>query len=91
MPAPLRTQLSEEEDHQLRQLSLSDGQAPVVKLRSMALRLNADGWNVPAIAKHLDQHEQTIRTTLKRRQKQGISGPWDALRSGRPRRWQVSD
>ncbi|ASC71510.1 hypothetical protein XM38_024620 [Halomicronema hongdechloris C2206] len=46
----------------------------------MALRLNADGWNVPAIAKHLGPHDQTIRTTLKRWQHQGLAGLWDAPR-----------
>lgn len=43
MPAPLRVHLSEEEDEALRQLSLSDGPAAIVKQRVQALRLNAAG------------------------------------------------
>ncbi|MGD1944542.1 MAG: helix-turn-helix domain-containing protein [Leptolyngbyaceae cyanobacterium] len=60
MPTPLRVQLNEEEDEALQQLSLSDGPAPIVKQRALALRLNAEGWNVPAIAQHLHLHEQTV-------------------------------
>lgn len=91
MPAPLRVQLSPEDDEALRQLSLSDGPSPIVKQRAMALRLNAEGWNVPAIAKHLHLHEHTVRNALKRWQKGGLAGLWDAPRSGRPRGWQASD
>ncbi|MEM1368808.1 MAG: helix-turn-helix domain-containing protein [Cyanobacteria bacterium P01_H01_bin.15] len=91
IPAPLPIHLSQEENEELRHLSLSDNQPQVVKLRAIALRLNADGWNVPAIAKHLNQHEQTIRTALKRRQHQGFADLWDAPRSERPCRWQASD
>ena len=66
MPAPLRVHLSEEADEALRQLSLSDGPAAIVKQRAQALRLNAAGWNVPAIAQHLQLHEHTVRHALKR-------------------------
>ena len=91
MPAPLRVQLSEEADEALRQLSLSDGPAAIVKQRAQALRLNAAGWNVPAIAQPLQLHEHTVRHALKRWQAEGFAGMWDAPRSGRPRRWQASD
>ena len=78
MPAPLRVQLSEEADEALRQLSLSDGPAAIVKQRAQALRLNAAGWNVPAIAQHLQLHEHTVRHALKRWQAEGLAGLWDA-------------
>lgn len=91
MPAPLRVQLSEEEDEALRQLSLSDGPAAIVKQRAQGLRLNAAGWNVPAIAHHLQLHEHTVRHALKRWQAEGLAGLWDAPRSGRPCRWQARD
>ena len=84
MPAPLRVQLSEEDDETWRQLSLSDGPAPIVKQRGIALRLNAAGWNVPAIAQHLGLHEHTVCTAIKRWPLNGVSGLWDAPRSGRP-------
>ncbi|MBD0270241.1 MAG: helix-turn-helix domain-containing protein, partial [Cyanobacteria bacterium Co-bin8] len=51
----------------------------------------AEGLNVPWIARHLDQHEHTIRSALRRWQKQGIEGLWDAPRSGRPRSWKEED
>lgn len=91
MPAPLRVHLSEEANEALRQLSLSDGPAAIVKQRAQALRLNAAGLNVPAIAQHLQLHEHTVRHALKRWQAKGLAGLWDAPRSGRPRRWQASD
>ncbi|MEM1279853.1 MAG: helix-turn-helix domain-containing protein, partial [Cyanobacteria bacterium P01_H01_bin.152] len=53
--------------------------------------LNAAGWNVPAIAHHLQLHEHTVRHALKRWQAEGLAGLWDAPRSGRPRCWQASD
>ena len=91
MPAPLRVHLSEEEDEALRQLSLSDGPTAIVKQRAQALRLNAAGWNVPALARHLQLHEHTVRNALKRWQAEGLAGLWDAPRCGRPRRWQGDD
>jgi len=66
MPAPLRVQLSQEGDEALCQLSLSDGPSPIVKPRAIAVRLNAEGGNAPAIAKHLHLHEHTVRNALKR-------------------------
>ena len=91
MPAPLRVYLSEEEDETLQQLSLADGPTTIVKQRATALRLNAIGWNVPAISQHLHLHPHTIRNALKRWKAEGLAGLWDAPRSGRPPRWQSSD
>jgi transposase len=91
MPAPLRVHLSEADDETLRQLSLTDGLPAIVKQRAMAIRLNAGGWNVPAIARHLHLHEHTIRTALKRWHGEGEAGLWDAPRSGRPCQWQPED
>lgn len=91
MPAPLRVQLSPEADEALRQLSLSDEPAQIIKQRAIALCLNAEGWNVPAIAKHLHLHEHTVRNALKRWLSDGMRGLWDAPRSGRPRSRQAND
>ncbi len=91
MPAPIQIRLTEEEDEQLRDLSLSEGTPRQVKLRAMALRLNADGWTVPQIAQHLHQHEHTLRSTIRRWQTQGLPGLWDSPRPGRRPRWQSAD
>lgn len=42
------------------------------------LRLNAQGWNVPAIAKMFECHEHTVRATIKRSPSSGLSGLWEA-------------
>lgn len=91
MPAPIQIRLTDEEDRQLQDLSLSEGIPRQVKLRAMALRLNAGGWTVPQIAQHLHQHEHTLRSTIRRWQTQGLSGLWDRPRPGRRPRWQSAD
>ena len=52
MPAPLRIKLNEAEDETLKSLSYADS-VPRTKARATALRMNAQGWNVPDIAEHL--------------------------------------
>ncbi len=52
MPAPVRIILSQTEDLTLQELSVADGVPRRTKLRAIALRLNADGWNVTQIAEH---------------------------------------
>ena len=91
MPAPIQIRLTDEEDKQLQNLSLSEGIPRQVKLRAMALRLNADGWTVPQIAQHLHQHEHTLRSTIRRWQRQGLPGLWDRPRPGRRPQWQSAD
>ncbi|MDZ7970280.1 MAG: helix-turn-helix domain-containing protein [Nostoc sp. DedSLP03] len=53
MPAALRIKLTSEEDKTLQELSLADNVARRVRMRAIALRLNADGLTVPTIAAHL--------------------------------------
>jgi transposase len=55
------------------------------------VRLNAQGWNVPAIAEIFECQEQTVRETLKRWQKGGLGGLWDAPGRGMKRRWDEAD
>jgi hypothetical protein len=50
MPAPLRITLSEEEDRTLSELRLAQTVAQRTRDRAHMLRLNAQGWTVPAIA-----------------------------------------
>lgn len=66
MPPPTHIGLNGEEDRTLYELSLADGIPRRIKLRAASLRLNAAGWRVGAIAKHLQQSPQTVRQTLKR-------------------------
>ncbi|MEH2279575.1 MAG: hypothetical protein V7K40_33620 [Nostoc sp.] len=56
MPPALRIKLTREEDKTLQELSLADNVARRVKIRAIALRLNADGLTVPIIASHLHIH-----------------------------------
>jgi transposase len=55
------------------------------------LRLNAQGWTVPAIAAIFECHEQTVRATLRRWEQQGLGGLWEASRRGAKRPWQEDD
>jgi transposase len=55
------------------------------------VRLNAQGWNVPAIAAIFDCREQTVRETLKRWETGGLGGLWDAPGRGMKTRWSEAD
>lgn len=91
MPAPLRIKLNEAEDETLKSLSYADNVPRRTKARATALRMNAQGWNVPDIAEHLGWSEQSIRHAIERWTKSGLMGLWDAPRTGRKRRWQTED
>ena len=49
MPAPLRIALTPEEDRTLSELRVAPNAPQRTKDRAHMLRLNAQGWNVPAI------------------------------------------
>lgn len=91
MPAPLRIILSETEDQTLQELSIANGVPRRTKLRAMALRLNADGWNVSEIAEHLKQAPHTVRRTMRRWQAGGLGGLWEAPGRGGKPRWREED
>lgn len=91
MPAPLRITLSKTEDQTLQELSVADGVPRRTKLRAIALRLNADGWNVPEIAVHLKQSPYTVRRTMRRWQTGGLRGLWEAPGRGGKQRWSEDD
>ncbi len=55
------------------------------------IRLNAQGWNVPAIAKIFECHEHTVRATLRRWKNLGLGGLWEARGRGALRKWQEAD
>jgi len=91
MPAPLRTVLSPEEDHTLMELRLAQTVPQRTRDRAHMLRLNAQGWNVPAIADMFDCHPHTVRATLRRWETGGLSGLWEAPGRGAKPKWQAAD
>ena len=91
MPAAHHIKLNSEEDRTLYELSLADGVARRIRLRAITLRLNANGWTTPAIAKHLHQCEHTVRQTLQRWKQGGLGGLWEAPGRGGKPKWQSAD
>lgn len=91
MPAPLRIALSEESDRTLQELRVAPRVAQHIKDRAHMVRLNAQGWNVPAIAQIFECQEQTVRATLRRWERGGLGGLWDAPGRGMKRRWCEAD
>ena len=55
------------------------------------LRLNAQGWNTPAIAEIFKCHEHTVRATIRRWQADGLGGLWEAPGRGAKRKWLDTD
>jgi transposase len=55
------------------------------------LRLNAQGWNAPAIAEIFECHEHTVRATIRRWQADGLSGLWESPGRGAKHRWSETD
>ena len=91
MPAPLRIVLTEAEDRTLSELREAQTVPYRTRDRAHMLRLNAHGWNVPAIAKIFDCHEHTVRATLKRWEQNGLGGLWEASGRGAKPKWQPAD
>ena len=60
-----RIQLSAEQHHELRARARQAGLAPSTRDRLEMVRLSDAGWSVPRIARHLGQHEQTVRAWIK--------------------------
>ena len=63
--AMYRIRLSDEQRHELRARTRQAGLAPSTRDRLEMVRLSDAGWSVPQIARHLGQHEQTVRTWIK--------------------------
>ena len=91
MPAPLRITLTEADDNMLSELRVATTVPQRTRDRAHILRLNAQGWNVPAIAKMFECHEHTVRATIRRWQASGLSGLWEAPGRGAKRRWIDAD
>ncbi len=91
MPAPVRVILNEEEERTLRELRLATTVSQRTRDRAHMVRLNAQGWNAPALAEIFECCEHTVRATLKRWQTLGLGGLWDAPGRGDKPRWQQED
>ena len=91
MPAPLRVVLSKESDRTLQELRVATTVPQHIKDRAHMVRLNAQGWNVPAIAEIFEYQEQTVRVTLRRWKQGGLGGLWDAPGRGARPRWNEAD
>lgn len=57
--------LTDEQRRELRQRTHQAGVAPSTRDRLEMVRLSDAGWSVPRIARHLGQHEHTVRTWIK--------------------------
>ncbi len=91
MPAPIRIVLTEEEDRTLLELRVATSVPQRTRDRAHMLRLNAQGWNTPAIAEIFECHEHTVRATIRRWQADGLSGLWEAPGRGAKRKWSETD
>ena len=91
MPAPTRIVLTELEDRTLSELRVASCVPQRTRDRAHMLRLNAQGWNTPAIAEIFKCHEHTVRATIRRWQTDGLGGLWEAAGRGAKRKWQEAD
>lgn len=91
MPAPIHLILNSEEDRTLTELRLATTVPQRTRDRAHMIRLNAQGWTVPAIAEIFECSEQKVRATLRRWQEQGLGGLWEAPGRGAKRHWQEDD
>lgn len=80
-----RITLSDDQREELRARTQRAGLAPSTRDRLEMVRLSDAGWSVPRIARHLGQHEQTVRAWVKA----FLAGGFDAL-PNKPRGGKVS-
>ncbi len=81
MPASIRIVLTEEEDRTLLKLRVVTSVPQRTRERAHMLRLNAQGWNTPAIAETFECHEHTVRATIRRWQDGGLGGTEGSVRA----------
>ena len=80
-----RITLTDEHRRELRARTRGASLAPSTRDRLEMVRLSDAGWSVPRIARHLGQHEQTVRAWIKA----FLAGGFDAL-PNKPRGGKVS-
>lgn len=66
--------LTEEQRVELNRRAHERGIAPSTRDRLEMVRLSDVGWSVPRLARHLDQHEQTVRLWIKSYLLRGFDG-----------------
>ena len=81
-----RITLTDDQRQDLRQRTRQAGMAPSLRDHLELVRLSDAGWSVPTIARHLGQHEQTVRAWIKA----FLKGGFDAL-PNKPRGGDTSD
>lgn len=91
MAASIHIVLTNEEERTLSELRVATTVPPRTRDRAHMLRLNAQGWTVPAIAEIFECHEHTVRATLRRWQDKGLGGLWEAPGRGAKAKWQEAD
>jgi transposase len=91
MPAALRIILTQEEELTLRELRVAQTVPQRTRDRAHILRLNAQGWNTPAIAEMFECHQHTVRKTIRRWEERGLGGLWEAAGRGAKPRLQAED
>ena len=91
MPAPLRITLTTQEHQTLKELEVAECVPRRTKQRATALRLNAKGWKVKAIADYLGWAQSTVRQTIHRWNHHGLAGLWEAKGRGRKPSWNSQD
>jgi transposase len=91
MPAPLRVVLPPEEEEMLSDLRVATTVPQRTRDRAHMLRLNFQGWNVPAIAEMFECHDHTVRATIRRWQEYGLLGLWEAPGRGAKPPWTAED
>lgn len=91
MPAPNHVILSPEEDRTLAELRVARTVPQRTCDRAHMIRLNAQGWRVPAIAELFECHEHTVRATLQRWGQNGLGGLWEAPGRGAKPKWEEAD
>lgn len=70
-----RIALTDDQRQELRQRTRQPDSTPSIRDRLEMVRLSDAGWSVPKIARHLGQHEQTVRAWIKA----FLAGGFDAL------------
>jgi len=91
MAAALRVVLTREEERTLSELRIATTVPQRVRDRAHMIRLNAQGWNAPAVADIFECQEHTVRQTLRRWQRDGLGGLWEAPGRGAKPKWQAAD
>ena len=76
MLAPLRIKLNPEEETTLAELRKAISVPYRTRDRAHMLKLNAQGKNVPEIARIFNCHEHTVRATIRRWKIRGLVGLW---------------